>query len=229
MKYGFITTNFSSKDFLSMAIKCRHNSRVLKDSAKLVFENEASRNHGIFLLHSSSEELQKAVFCMFVHRGFMEPGQIIPVFSKHESKIILFEKIFENPSFVIRDGTFWIDGRPLKSLNLDSIIEENEKNSKKYMEKRNDSLYVKPIDGGTSLDPSETIEEFEERRESIMNEMSYLDNFLQIIWSNDFQGNLDDFSYYTLTPKDKPKTYNITFSGTGFVTEREKYKLEDLD
>lgn len=229
MKYGFITKEFSSKDFLSMAIKCRHNSIVLKDSAKLVFENEASRNHGIFLLHSSSEELQKAVFCMFVHRGFMEPEQIIPIFSKHESKIILFEKLFENKSLIIKDGLFWIDGKPVKEMDLQNVIDENELKSKRYMNSRNDCLYVKPIMDRTIHDPSESIKDFESRRRAILDEMSYLNNFLQIIWSNDFEGDLDGFNYYKLTPKAKPNTYNITFSGTGLATKREKYKLEDIE
>lgn len=223
-----IIKEFSSKDFLGMSLQCRHNAIVLKDSANLLFESESSKNHGLFLLHTAMEELQKAVFCMFVHRGFMESVQIIPVFSKHEAKIILFEKIFENIKFKIKKGEFWLDDKPLKYVDLNEIIKNNEKISREYMEKRNDCLYVKPIHNGSCNNPSKTIVDVDSKKEKILDEMSYLDNFFQIIWSNDFEGDLENFYYYKLAPKGKPRTYNITFSGTGMVTKREKYKLEDV-
>ncbi len=227
MKFEFIK-EFSSKDFLGMSLECRYNSIVMKDSANLLFKNKSSKNHGLFLLHTSMEELQKSVFCMFVHRDFMKSAQITPVFSKHEAKIILFEKIFENPKFMIKKGEFWLDGMPLKLVDLDEIIKNNTKISRQYMENRNDCLYVKPVHNGNWHNPSKTIVDIDSKKEKILDELSYLNNFLQIIWSNDFEGDLENFYYYKLTPKGKPKTYNITFSGTGIITEREKYKLEDI-
>ena len=101
---------FDSDYFLKLAITCRHNALVLKDSANLAFQNNHSKNHALFLLHTSFEELQKGIFCMFVHRGFMSSSQIELIFIKHEAKIILFEKIFENPTFSMKKNQFYLDG-----------------------------------------------------------------------------------------------------------------------
>src|SRR3989344_8855197 len=129
---------FDSDYFLKLAITCRHNALVLKDSANLAFQNNHSKNHALFLLHTSFEELQKGIFCMFVHRGFMSSSQIELIFIKHEAKIILFEKIFENPTFSMKKNQFYLDGVLLANLDFQKLIADNQDFSRKYMGKRND-------------------------------------------------------------------------------------------
>ena len=113
--------DFTSEDFLEVALRCRHNSIVLKDSAKLLFENESSKRHGLFMYYTASEEFQKALFCMFAHRGIMRPEQIGTIFKKHETKILLFHMIFRNSNFYVKDGRFYYGDDLFKNLNLKDL------------------------------------------------------------------------------------------------------------
>ena len=223
------TKSFDSDYFLKLAITCRHNAIVLRDSANRAFENNHSKNHAIFLLHTAFEELQKAIFCLFVHRGFMTPSQIAPIFSKHEAKIILFEKIFHSPNFYIKKGRFYLDDTLLLDLNFKKLIEDNRDFGRDYMEKRNDCLYVRPDKDGNCYTPSRTLVNADLQRTDIISKLTALYSFFDIVWTNDFEGDFENFNYYKLTPKGKSDTHHVTFTGTGILNPRKNYKPDWVD
>jgi len=222
-------TNFNSDDLLELAIRCRHNSIVLKDSAFLLFEKESSKRHGLSLYYTAEEEFQKALFCMFAHRGIMRPEQIGTIFTKHETKILLFHMIFRNRKFFVKDGKFYYGDTLLKNLNLKDLANSDPDYVDQYYTKRGDCIYVKPNSDGTSYDPSKQPIDVKSERERIHDELTYLNGIFDLVWTNDFTGDLSDFDYYPLTPKDKPKTYHFTFGGSGEVIKREKYKPDGFD
>lgn len=221
--------DFTSEDFLEMALRCRHNSIVLKDSAKLLLENESSKHHGLFMYYTSAEEFQKALFCMFAHRGIMRPDQIGTIFSKHETKIILFHMIFRNSNFYVKDGRFYYGSNLLKNLNLKDLANSDSEYISQYYAKRGNCIYVKPNSDGTTYDPSQQPIDVDNEYKRIHDEMTYLNGIFDLVWTNDFTGDLSDFNYYSLTPKDKPITYHFTFSGSGKLIKREKYKPDGFE
>ena len=58
--------------------------------------------------------------------------------------------------------------------------------------------------------------------ERIQDELTYLNGIFVLVWANDFEGDLSDFNYYVLTPKDKPKRYDFNFSGSGKPIKRKE-------
>ena len=222
-------TEFTSEDFLEMAIRCRHNSRVLKDSAKLLFENESSKRHGLFMYYTASEEFQKDLFCMFAHRGIMRSEQIVTIFKKHETKILLFHMIFRNRKFYVKDGKFYYGNDLLKNLNLRDLANSDPSFVEQYYVKRGDCVYVKPNSDGTSYDPSQKPIDVSNEWKRVHDELTYLNGIFELVWANDFSGDLSNFDFYSLTPKDKPETYHYTFSGSGKVIFRDKYKPDRFD
>ena len=221
--------DFTSEDFLEMALRCRHNSIVLKDASKLLFEKESTKRHGLFLYYTAAEEFQKGLFCMFTHRGIMRPEQMGTIFTKHETKILLFHMIFRNRKFYVKDGKFYYDDDLLKNLNLRDLANSAPDYVSEYYKKREDCLYVRPNSDGTTYDPSQAPIDIESEKERIHDELTYLNGIFEVVWINDFKGDLSDFDYYVLTPKDKPKIYNYNFSGSGELVKREKYKPDGFD
>ncbi len=225
-----VYSELTSDDLLELAIRCRHNAVVLRDSAYKELENESSKNHALFDLYTASEEFEKGFFCLLAHRGFMKNTQLDPVFKQHKTKIILFNMLFRNPKFYIENGQFYFDGVLFENLDLVAIADADRTIYRDYMKKRNDCLYVRPNEDGTAYDPSDNPSDIETKRTEIIDVLGYLWSWFEIIWLNDFSGNLNDLDYYKLTPKDKPPTSHITFSGSGELIPRkeEEYYPESV-
>ena len=222
MNYDFLKDEkYDSDYFLKLAIVARHNSIVMKDHALLSSEHQKNRKQALFFRYTASEELQKAIFCMLVHRGFMNKEQIIPVFYKHQTKIILFEKIFRRGGLKIQDNEFFLEGIQLKELDFSTIIEDMKEFGRDYMNKRNDCLFVRPSEDGYHSPSSR--EDITKQMEILNEEMTALNVLFEIIWMYDFKGDIDGFSYYKLTPKDKPDTHHVSFAG-GEIIKRENFR-----
>lgn len=228
MKYNFLNeTKYDSDYFLKLAIVARHNSIILKNNANLLFQNQNQIRHGLFLLYTAFEELQKAIFCMFVHRGYMTKEQILPIFSKHEAKIILFEKIYKSPKGLsIENNEFFLDGMPLRALDFKKLIEENENFGRDYMDKRNDCLYARPDVNGY-YSPS-VKHDIEQQRTKLNDELTALNALFDLVWKYDFQGIITGFYYYKLSPKNKPASHHVTFAG-GQLIERKNFRPSWVD
>ncbi|MCA9819885.1 MAG: AbiV family abortive infection protein [Nitrosarchaeum sp.] len=228
MKFGFLKDKkYDSDYFLKLAIMTRHNSLVLKDKALHIFKDDENSKHGLFLRYTAFEELQKALFCMLVHRKFVYIEKILPVFSDHKAKIILFEKIFNSKKGLsIHNNELIVDGMPLKELDFEDIFKEFENFSKEYMAKRNDCLYIRPTESGY-YSPNFK-ENISKERERLNDESTALNFLFNVLWKYDFKGIVDGFEYYKLTPKDQPEKHNITFAG-GELIERKDYRPSWVD
>ena len=229
MKYDFSDSKYDSEYFLRLSIECRQNCGNLIKTANLILKVSGLR-HSLLPRYTAFEELQKAIFCMLVHRGYMNKEQISIIFSKHESKIILFEKIFNSPvGLSIENQEFILDGIPLKQLDFKKIIDENKEFGQKYMEKRNDCLYVRPDKNGV-YSPS-TKSDFKEEQQRLISEISVLNGLWEILWKYDFKGKFWGFSCYRITSKGKRPMHDIHFNG-GIPIERKNYRpdwAKDVD
>lgn len=225
MKFGFLKDKkFDSDYFLKLALVARHNAIVMKDTAKLTSKDPKTRIHGLSLQYTSFEELQKAIFCMFVHRGFMNKGQIFPIFSRHEAKIILFEKIFKTKTgLVINNNDFFLDGVSLKELDFEKIINENQNFAREYMKKRNDCLYVRPDVSGFVAPV--LMKDIEKQWIKLNDEKSVLNFIFEFVWGHDFTDFVGvGFNYFKLKPKD----HHIRFIGSE-LKARKNYKPKWVD
>ena len=99
---------------------------------------------------------------------------------------------------------FYYDGIIFGDLDISAIADADKTVYRNYMDKRNDCLYVRPNDDGSAYDPSNKPKEIESRKEVIMDAITYLWAWFEIIWTNDFEGELGSLDYYKLTPKGKP-------------------------
>jgi len=214
---------YSSLDLLEIAIRSKNNSLALSSSAFELFKKPKSKSHALFLYYSALEEFQKGLFCMFAHRGIIKESQLKPIFKNHATKIILFQMILRNEKFYIQNSKFYYDGILFENLDIANLPDV--KNCyKKYMDKRNDCLFVRFNNDKTSYDPSKHNRDVEERRLEIHDELTYLNAMFEILWLYDFDGNFSTFDYLKLTPKNKEAKYSFTFSGTGKLIKRENYR-----
>ena len=212
--------NFSKDELLEIAIRSRRNSILLKDAAKELEKKKPHRTFGLFHQYTSAEELEKALFCMFAHRGIMKPEQLVPVFNNHATKIILFHMIFRNKKFKLINYKFYYGNVLLQDLDLNEIVESNKKYYEKYMKERNACIYVEPNSDRTTHEPSRSNINVKQKMEELNVQKTWINAIFDLVWANDLVGNLDDFDYYKLTPKNKPPKYNFTFSGSGEVIPR---------
>jgi len=112
---------FCVANYLEGAELCKTNSDRLQTTARIILrDSDGTDSFALFLYYIAYEEIAKAVFCLFVHKGYVSEEFISQVFERHHPKIALFEEIFR--SFVYKDGTVHLDGRPLGEISLRDII-----------------------------------------------------------------------------------------------------------
>lgn len=229
MKYDFTNDEkYNSEYFLRLSIACRQNCGNLIKTANLIKKVSGLR-HSMFCRYTASEELQKAIFCMLVHREYMKKEQISLIFAKHEAKIILYEKIFNSGSgLTIDNQEVILDGEPLKKLDLKRIIEENKEFGLQYMKKRNDCMYVRPDEKGIHS-PSEEAD-FEQEETRLIREISTLNGLWGMLWKYEFKGKFRGLTCSRIIKDGKP-IYEISATG-GILVERTNYRpkwADDVD
>ena len=133
----------SQIDYFYGALSSRNNAVVLKDSAVTLFNGE-NKHHGLFLLYTACEELEKAIFCILVHYNYITAKQIKQVFKDHRTKIILFDIIYRTLS--VKDGQLMINYEPLCNLDLDKIVKDYEDYWLRYKKDCESCLYVQPLE-----------------------------------------------------------------------------------
>ncbi len=104
-------------DYLAGSEHCKINSERLQASARIILNDpNGTHSFALFLYHIAYEEIAKAIFCLFVHRGWVKEDFIDLVFKRHEVKIFLFEEIFR--SFTVNNGVAYLGGKKLGDISL---------------------------------------------------------------------------------------------------------------
>ena len=128
-------------DYYEGAINCKTNSDRLSTSARIIL-NDSTRtdSFGFFLYHIAYKEMSKAIFCLFVDRGWVGPDFIKVVFAEHNAKIFLFDEIFR--SFEMKDNRAYLGGEMLGQRPLSEFMKENKSLNRQHRKITNDFLYV---------------------------------------------------------------------------------------
>lgn len=128
-------------NYLEGAELCETNSDRLQTTARIILrDSDGTDSFALFLYYIAYEEIAKAIFCLFVHKGYVTEEFISQVFERHHPKIALFEEIFR--SFAYRDGTVHLDGRPLGEISLGDIIKIHLEKIREHRRTTMDFLYV---------------------------------------------------------------------------------------
>lgn len=90
------------------------------------------------------EEAQKAIYCSMVAVGLASEKDIEPIFSKHDPKIILFDKLFKEMVTITNNK---IRFNASKKDIAQTIIEAKNQVTKDHNSKKNAGFYVNNLDG----------------------------------------------------------------------------------
>jgi len=161
------------------AMHCKANSERLQASAEIILKNEiGTDSFGIFLYYIAYEEIAKAVYCLFVHRKWVDETFVKPIFDNHKYKIFLYDEIIN--SFEIKNGERFLGGKRLGELELTYFVKIHKQNIKEHRDITNDFLYV---DKNTEWKVPEFINTKKENIETIKNKISALHNFFHFIFT----------------------------------------------
>ncbi|MEX0596189.1 MAG: AbiV family abortive infection protein, partial [Candidatus Paceibacterota bacterium] len=110
-----------SKHWLLGALTARNNAVVLKDSASNLLKSK-NKHHGLFLLMTANEELEKAIWCILVYYRLATAQQITTVFKQHEHKIFLFHLIYNYLEF--KNGEIYLKNTSLKKFDIKKFAQK---------------------------------------------------------------------------------------------------------
>jgi len=128
-------------NYSKIAKACFDNSTKLTESANILFKHK-KHELGLFTLLTSLEELQKAIFCLFVHRRWSLPSLISLVFSDHEVKATLFYEMFVARTFAVYDNMGFLNGKPINKINLKDLVYKHKQEVSKHKSLREGCLFV---------------------------------------------------------------------------------------
>lgn len=203
-------------NYLNGAVDCFLNAVRLQDSAKKLCQT-SNAYHGLFLLYTAREELEKAIFCLFVHHGHMMKSQATIIFKDHKVKILLADRIYKTLS--ILNGEIFIDNTPLKQLDITKLAKSNMVNYQNYMNKRNSCLYVEPENSGGWWSPK-SMKDIDKKKNEISGILCALYGFLLLFGDYDLHGNINHLTLFTIRPSGKPHQTHIQFSSTSQIVKR---------
>ena len=188
-------------DYFEGSRKCRINSIRLETSARIILnDHNGTDSYGLFLYHIAYEEIAKAVYCLLIHFGKIKNEEFTkPVFRDHESKIILFDKIFNSDSFSMVQGVAHIDGIPINDMKLRDMNKEHEKRLKKLRTETMDLLYVDREEGKWK-NPDVDMTYIKNLEQEIHMKILSLDTIYEIISKSNHNGTINNFK---ITNSDK--------------------------
>jgi len=181
-------------DFLQGMEICKNNSERLAASGRIIIDDSNGTDpYGLFLLHIAYEELAKAVFCFFIHKGWFNYDFVKSIFKKHESKIFILNELLV--SFALQGGVAFLGGKETGDIKLDEFIQNHSATISIYREDTKNFLYVRP-DGTHWHDPASSIKRIPERQKSIEEMISKLHLVLNLIVENSDKELLNNFHIY---------------------------------
>lgn len=185
---------------------CKTNSDRLQTTARIILhDSDGTDSFALFLYHIAYEEISKAIFCLFVHRGWVNEEFINKVFESHKYKIFLFEEIFR--SFEINNGKGYLGGKRLGDKSLKDFIKEHESAISQHREITKDFLYVDK--NGQWKAPSVSIQNIDEEEKKIISKIGALDIIFEFI-KNNYDGNssfVNNFKFY----EDKDGNFTVQY------------------
>lgn len=165
-------------DYFEGAKHCRTNSIRLSTSARILLnDRDGTDSFGLFLYYIAYEEMAKAIFCIFVERGWVDPEFVKPVFADHTAKIFLFDEILH--SFEMKDNHAFLGGERLGQKPLEEFIKKYKSSNKQHRKTTNDFLYVDK--SSTWKTPLVSISTKKKDEEQIKEKIDLLDSIFHII------------------------------------------------
>ena len=223
-----------SNHWLLGALRARNNAVVLKDSATNLLKSQ-NKHLGLFLLMTSNEELEKAIWCLLVHYGFVHVHQIHTVFKQHEHKIFLFHFIYNFLEF--KNGEIYLKNLPLKKFNLKKFAQKQKTLVHNYKRLRENCLYVQDSIFGWKIPKKYVMgmRDFDKIVQRQNDTFMGLLQFLHIVGDYDLaQSGSSDFKFFPKRSKKVDRGYSFTFAAIGQVKDRKKklstipYKKQDV-
>jgi len=179
-------------DYLEGMQHCRDNSGRLSASARIIIDDSNGTDpYGLFLLNIAFEEMGKAIFCFFIHKGWVEYDFVKSIFKRHETKIFILDEIIK--SFSLVDGVLFLGGKKMGEKSLDEFIQNYSSEIGTFREDTMNYLYVKP-NGNKWHIPAESIKDLKGRQEKITQRISETDIILETIIRNNEESTLNNFT-----------------------------------
>ena len=120
---------------------CESNSDRLAASGRIIINDDnGTKAFGLFLLYMAYEEIAKAIFCFFIHKGWITPSFADKVFINHKPKIFLLDEFFK--SFEVKNGIPYLGGKKLGLITLNRFITQYNKKIQTHRNLTNQLLYV---------------------------------------------------------------------------------------
>lgn len=199
-------------DFLDGGRNSCENAEALKESASSLYQG-TNKHIALFLLYTSCEELEKAIFCLLVHFKHLNQTQIDSIFRLHQSKIILNEKIFISNIFSDINGEYFLDGEILKSIDFQKIIQQNDASWETYKKERESCLYVEPQ--GENWHYPKAITDVEIRWNETNRKWHLNRAFYKLVEQNGLDDDFNITSLIVVTPNGQSENDVSIFNGTG--------------
>ena len=182
-------------NYLDGAAICHTNSSRLETSARIIVKDaDGTDAFCLFLYYIAYEEMAKALFCLFVHKGWITEEFVKPVFTDHQSKIFLFDEFFR--TFEVVDGIVYLGGKPLGDISLSDFKKQHDEEIKKHREFTMDLLYV---DRGDSdwISPEFEMKNFAEEERKIQKRIDGLATIYEflITYLGKTSKHLDNFKF----------------------------------
>lgn len=193
-------------DYKEGANLCDVNARRLRATAKIIIDEKDGTNaFALYLYGVANEELAKSIWCLIVHRGWVNESFIEKIFRWHHSKLFLLEEMLE--SFSVEDGKGLLGGQEFGNISLKEFVTKHEDLIEEHRKQAKDFLYVARNDVWQS--PEFYLDNFDELFEKFEDKYRKLDLFREFILSGyDKQAyRTDNFHIF----KNKDGSYSIQF------------------
>lgn len=216
-----------SNHWLLGSLRARNNAVVLKDSASNLLKSK-NKHHGLFYLMTANEELEKAIWCLLVHYGFVHVQQIHTIFKQHEHKIFLFHFIYNFLEF--KNGEIYLKNLPLKKFDLKKFAQKQKSYVNNYKRLRENCLYVHDSLFGWKIPKKEVMgmRDFDKIVQKQKDAFMGLLQFLHMVGDYDLaQSGSSNFKFFPKRNKKVDKGYSVSFAAIANVKDR-KRKLSSI-
>lgn len=188
-----LTKDREPTNYLDIANASFDNSGELLNSATILFKHK-KQALGLFLLLTSLEEIQKAIFCLFVYKGWTSSKLISPIFSEHEVKTILFYEIFSDDGFAVVGNTGYLGGQKINEINLKKLVDKHRHEASQHKSLREGCLYINKY-GLRDAFPK-NLNKLNQKKEKIFKEINALVGIFHAVKGMRVATQVNNFHFY---------------------------------